>query len=391
MTVETTAKVRDVCELGDGAHASIGRTTSGVPYLTSKNLGRGTLKLDQLDYISTDDFDKHFPRYSRSITRLQAGDVLTGIIGTFGNLYVYRDSDLFGISSAIAVIRPDPAKVSSDYLYYYLSSPKLQALKEAMASGSVQGYTNLTVLGSLPVHLPPLSEQQAIAEVLGALDDKIAANTKLIETADRLAGSLTRRALDHSNTSPLTALATLTMGSSPTGSSYNEVGQGTVFYQGIRDFGIRYPENRIWTTSPVRMAERRDTLLSVRAPVGRLNLASEETCIGRGLASLRSLNGTPFTLFHVLKDSPSIWAPFEAEGTVFGSINKKQLESLEIPNIRMQLGGQLESELAALEATIENAIVETSSLTAIRDALLPPLMSAKLRLKDAEDVVSVVI
>ena len=153
--------------------------------------------------------------------------------------------------------------------------------------------------------------------------------------------------------------------------SFNEICEGTVFYQGVRDFGVRCPSNRVWTNAFVRLAGPGDTLLSVRAPVGRVNLATEETCIGRGVASVRSSSGRPFTLFHLLKDSHEAWAPFEAEGTVFGSINKIQLASLPVPSIRAEQEERLEGQLAPIERTIASALAENANLAATRDALLP--------------------
>lgn len=75
----------DVCYITDGAHAKVERQSSGVMYLTSKNIGDGQLKLDSFDFISDDCFTKLFTNTKRSQRRLQAGDVLMGIIGTFGN------------------------------------------------------------------------------------------------------------------------------------------------------------------------------------------------------------------------------------------------------------------------------------------------------------------
>lgn len=234
--------------------------------------------------------------------------------------------------------------------------------------------------------LPPLHDQRAIAQVLGALDDKSAANAKLVEVADELAVSLTREALDASAPVPLSTIADIVMGSSPAGASFNESCEGTVFYQGVRDFGVRFPNNRVWTTAPVRLAMPGETLLSVRAPVGRVNLATEETCIGRGVASVRSSNGQPFTLFHVLKDSQEAWVPFEAEGTVFGSINKGQLASLAVPGIQPDYEARLERSLESIERAIASSLRENTTLAATRDALLPLLMSGKLRVKDAATV-----
>lgn len=177
----------------------------------------------------------------------------------------------------------------------------------------------------------------------------------------------------------------------PPGTSYNEIRNGVIFYQGVRDFGIRYPGNRVWTTSPVRYAEAKDCLVSVRAPVGELNLAAEKTCIGRGIAAVRSTSQAPMTLFHLLRDAPEVWAPYEAEGTIFGSINRNQLESLLLPRVRVDRAVILERELTAIEDLIASLHLENTALGRTRDTLLPVLMSGKLRAKDAEKRVEAVV
>ena len=279
---------------------------------------------------------------------------------------------------------PDKTKADVNFVEYMFRQLKRNIQLEA--TGSVQDNINLATLARLEFPLPLIGEQRAIAEVLGALDDKIAANTKLVDTSDTLAASMTRSALDFSRRVALSSIAILTMGSSPIGASFNESAQGTVFYQGVRDFGVRYPSNRIWTTRPVRLARPLDSLLSVRAPVGKVNLASEETCIGRGLASVRSRDSHPYTLFHILQDDPEAWAPYEAEGTVFGSINKNQLEALTVPIVPSGRVDSLEKQLAALEIRIAMSLEENVTLAATRDALLPQLMSGKLRVRDVERI-----
>lgn len=257
-------------------------------------------------------------------------------------------------------------------------------------SGSAQPSLNRNHLRGIAVSAPSVDEQRAIAEVLGALDDKIAANSRLIETADELARTRTRVALTDARVD-LSSIAEITMGSSPPGSSYNEVQNGVVFYQGVRDFGVRFPTNRVWTTESVRMAEPGDTLLSVRAPVGRTNLAAEPTCIGRGLAAVRSKSGHPMTMFHILRDDHAAWAPYEAEGTVFGSINKKQLASLQVATVAPEQSAELEGVLSAVELRIAAAIAESERLAGTRDALLPLLMSGKATVRDADSVVEGVV
>ncbi|MDJ0355594.1 restriction endonuclease subunit S [Paenarthrobacter sp. PH39-S1] len=324
----------------------------------------------------------------------QPGDILLTTKGTVGRIAVLPETrDRVVYSPQLCFFRIlNSGVVAPRFLRHWFSSPEFWSqAADRMNNTDMAAYINLADIRSLKLTLPEIPEQRAIAEVLGALDDKIAANTKRVVIADKLARSLTRRAMDAARTITLSSLATVTMGSSPAGTSFNETGDGTVFYQGVRDFGVRFPTNRVWTTSPVRMALPGDTLLSVRAPVGRVNLATEETCIGRGVASIRSSTRQPFTLFHILKDSPDTWAPFEAEGTVFGSINRGQLESLTIPTVREEDERYLESSLASLEAAISTALQENATLATTRDALLPQLMSGKLRVKDAKKLVSAAV
>ena len=95
------------------------------------------------------------------------------------------------------------------------------------------------------------------------------------------------------------------MGQSPDGISYNENGDGITFYQGCTDFGTRFPSVRLYTTAPTRLAEFGDILLSVRAPVGKINFADKQCCIGRGLATLNSKIGSITYLYYILKNQNS--------------------------------------------------------------------------------------
>jgi type I restriction enzyme S subunit len=247
-------------------------------------------------------------------------------------------------------------------------------------------FISLQDVYSLTMGLPSIDEQKAIAEVLGALDGKIAANSRVVATADSLAEALTRRAFSGEFVS-LADVASVAMGSSPPGASYNEAGNGVPFFQGVRDFGVRFPSRRVWTDLPVRLASAGDTLLSVRAPVGRTNLADDEVCIGRGLASLRAKDGRAMSLFHQVRAAHAAWAPYEAEGTVFGAINRAQLEGIDLPALVERAAAELETRLAELEGLVATALRETTALSAARDELLPLLMSGKVRVKDAEMIV----
>lgn len=128
----------------------------------------------------------------------------------------------------------------------------------------------------------------------------------------------------------LSDIAVITMGQSPSGSSYNEDGVGEVFYQGRAEFGFRFPKRRLFTTEPKRMAEDGDVLLSVRAPVGDLNVAYERCCIGRGLCAIHSKTGHSSFVLYTMFALRSQLDVFNGEGTVFGSINRDALNAIPI-------------------------------------------------------------
>jgi len=180
----------EVCEVGDGAHTKVERQKFGVPYLTSKNFAKGTLKLDEVDFISEEDYERLFPKKSKAITRLQEDDVLMGIIGTFGNAYKYKSDDYFGISSSIAILRPDKSKIDPDFLEYTINSNKFERIHRAYSSGSVQGYSNIATIKSMPIVIPSLQSQRTIVSILRILDNKIDNLRRQNETLEKIAQTL---------------------------------------------------------------------------------------------------------------------------------------------------------------------------------------------------------
>ena len=120
------------------------------------------------------------------------------------------------------------------------------------------------------------------------------------------------------------------MGQSPPGETYNERGDGTLFFQGVRDFGFRFPSKRVYCTAPTRFANKADALLSVRAPVGSLNMAEERLAIGRGISALHLKEKPGGFLYYLLMATRSAWNTYEAEGTVFGSATKQDVHYFKI-------------------------------------------------------------
>jgi type I restriction enzyme, S subunit len=171
-------KIGDICEVGDGAHASIKRQEHGVLYLSSKNFKDGSLKLDKVSYISEEDFSKHFKTNSKAITKLQPGDVALSIIGTMGEPYLVKKTDRFGISSSVAFLRPDLNKVDPLFLFYWLKSDELQGAIYSIKGGVAQGYISLDMIRRLPFRCFGLKLQKKMASILENYD-KLIENCKL--------------------------------------------------------------------------------------------------------------------------------------------------------------------------------------------------------------------
>ena len=182
----------------------------------------------------------------------------------------------------------------------------------------------------------------------------------------------------------LSNIADITMGQSPSGSSYNEYGNGTIFFQGRAEFGFRFPTVRLYTTEPKRMACANDTLMSVRAPVGDLNVAHTDCCIGRGLAAIHSKNNHQSFVLYTMFSLKKQLDVFNGEGTVFGSINRSSLNETPILIPSSEKLDEFEALVAPMDATIRSNYNEICCLYQLRDTLLPKLMSGELDVSDID-------
>lgn len=181
-------KIKDVARIGDGAHASIQRLDEGVLYLSSKNFDLERLNLSQVDYISQEDYEKHFRADSKAITKPLENDVLLGIIGSLGAPYLVKKTDLFGLSSSVAIIRPNQSLIDPNYLYYWFKSPTFQLAINQIKSGVAQSFLSLGIIGNLPCYFPKdLEHQKSIAAILTSYEELIENNLKRIKLLEEMA------------------------------------------------------------------------------------------------------------------------------------------------------------------------------------------------------------
>lgn len=288
--------------------------------------------------------------------------------------------------------------ISKDYLYYVLSDDNFFDYCMTTSKGTKMPRGDKVAIMQYKVNLPPLPTQQKIAQILSSLDDKIELNNKINANLEQQAQALFKSwFVDFEpfggempsgwKVGKLSEIAEITMGQSPDGKSYNVDGNGTVFYQGRAEFGIRFPTRRLFTTDPRRMAKKFDTLMSVRAPVGDTNIANEDCCIGRGLAAIHSNDEhQSFVHYSVLSTSKQLEV-FNCEGTVFGSINKDGLNNLEVVIPSKNDMDKFEKIVASLDADIYNRSEENRRLMTTRDTLLPKLMNGEIEVQQVDIII----
>ena len=375
------------------------------------------------------EFGAHHPspvQFTTDVKRsTQPGDILFCVRGSTTGRMNWADQE-YAIGRGVAAIRhrEEPALQPFIRGIIQLALPDLLA----QATGSTFPNVSAQQLAAIPFLIPPLPEQRAIAHVLGTLDDKIELNRRMNETLEEMARALFQdwfvdfgpvRAkmegrwrpgeslpglpAEHYDLFPdrmvgselgevpegwvVKALGdcfNLTMGQSPPGSTYNDDGNGTPFYQGSTDFGERYPTNRRYCTEPARLAQTEDTLVSVRAPVGAINRAWERCCIGRGVAALRHKSGSaPYTYYAIWAAQPEI-GQYEHTGTVFGAIGGQQFRALLMLEPHDKTVAAFHRIGQDLDNRIRSNVAESRALTTQRDALLPRLVSGELAITHIE-------
>ncbi|WP_271628846.1 restriction endonuclease subunit S [Caldicellulosiruptor sp. DIB 104C] len=124
-------------------------------------------------------------------------------------------------------------------------------------------------------------------------------------------------------------ICNINMEQSPKSETYNENGEGLPFYQGRTDFGDRKPKVTKYCSHPMKIAEKGEVLLSVRAPVGDVNIANNKCCIGRGIAALSIIKGDNRFLYYLLKANKTRWDNYSS-GTVFPAISKDDIKNFEV-------------------------------------------------------------
>ncbi|MBF0886821.1 restriction endonuclease subunit S [Gluconobacter sphaericus] len=348
-------------------------------------------------------------------------DILFVLKGSPGRCALVPDPVDFCIAQDMVALRANKQKVDPNYLFAALRSPLIQDAIDRMHVGTMIPHFKKSDFSKLSIPLPHKNTQKFIGDIYMEFEKKIDLNRRTNETLEAMARALFRdwfvdfgptRAKMAGQAPYLTPEIwelfpdrlddegkpegwddslvgrqfDVTMGQSPPGDTYNPDGIGIPFYQGKTDFGAVFPQRRMYCTAPTRFANTLDSLVSVRAPVGDVNLSEEKCCIGRGLASVRHPQNLPYYTYFTMKFLRDVFSSFESNGTVFGSINKKQFEELSV--IESGFEKLFERQVMPTCSKIVANETENRNLAQLRDLLLPKLMSGEIRIRDAKKMVA---
>ena len=357
-------------------------TGASKPYIGNRSVQWGRIDLAAIDTVPMTSTDLR--RF-----RLRLGDLLVCEGGEIGRAAIWEEP-IRECYFQKALHRLRSIRGYDSYL--------MMSLLQLWAStGYLTNYVTQTSIAHLPkdkletvpLPVPTVVEQRAIATVLSDVDELIGSLEALMAKKGAIKQAAMQELLTGRTRLPgfggewetkrLDEVAVVTMGQSPPSASYNVVGDGLPLIQGNADIVRRTTLDRIWTTLPSKRCDAGDIVLTVRAPVGSVGRARKRACLGRGVCGLRPLGHEPF-LYHALILRESNWEDVE-QGSTFSAANSAQVAGfpIAVPMDKQEqraiatILSDMDSEITALEQRLEKT-------RAIKQGMMQKLLTGDIRL-----------
>jgi type I restriction enzyme S subunit len=415
-----TVEIGSLC-LGiyDGPHATPKKTTEGPVFLGISSLNSGQLDLTSLEYLSEEDFGKWTKRVVP-----QAGDIVFSYETRLGQVAVIPEGLRCCLGRRMALMRVNPEKATSDYLLYAYLSPDFQdVIRQRTIHGSTVDRIPLVEFGSFPISVPPLAVQREVVATLRALDDRITLLRETNATLEAIAQALFKswfvdfdpvrtklegrapEGMDEATArlfpdsfeeselglvprgwfaTPLTAIASVVMGLSPKGDSYNANRVGIPLVNGPVEFGDYFPVKTKWTTSADRLTSQGDLIFCVRgSTTGRRVVSDGVYCIGRGVCAIRADKGHHGFLYQTINFGLDRLLS-KTTGSVFPSLSSPDIKNFLVLKPSDGVTSAYEDLMSPLLLRIQKGQIQVQTLATLRDTLLPRLISGQLRLPEAQ-------
>ncbi|MEY3123323.1 MAG: hypothetical protein RI993_2148 [Pseudomonadota bacterium] len=366
---------KDICWVNQGLQIAIEkRLKHPAPlskiYITIQYLNDSK----QIEYIN--DYTSQVCCTDNDVLMTRTGNtgiVVTGVSGVFHNNFFK--------------INYDKKQITKDYLVYYLNQNKVKKIILVKAGTSTIPDLNHSDFYTIPISLPPtLIEQTSIANALSDADALIQSLTRLIAKKHQIKQGAMQTLLNPYENGRLKAgwvvkkleeVADIEMGQSPSSKNYNKKGHGLPLVQGNADIKNRETIIRTYTSEITKICTKGDIIMSVRAPVGEIAVATFDACIGRGVCAIKFPNKF---IYHYLINIESSWKKL-SKGSTFDSINSVEVKALvlylpvkEIEQARIAtLLSDMDAEMAALEAKL-------AKYRHIKQGMMQNLLTGRIRL-----------
>lgn len=369
---------------GSQLHAS-DYVPEGIPCVMPQDLGDNVIREDEIAYITPENAQ----RLSKYL--LRRGDIVYSRRGDVTRrALVQPGQDGWLCGTGCLRVRPG-VEVDAPFLSYYLGHPEARDWITRHAVGATMANLNTQILGAVPIVLPDMDEQRAIAAVLGALDDKIAVNDRILVAADKLMRVFYEISCNRaSETITIGELGRLVRDGVPVSSL-----TGGEHYIGLE----HVPRRNMWLTTWEDNAElasgksafrSKDVLFGKLRPYfHKVGLALTPGVCSTDILVIRPIEPARLGWLLLVLSSDEVVAHASAvgDGTRMPRTKWKDLESHTVPWPGDAEATQLNATVRSLAARVQASAMESRTLAALRDTLLPQLMSGRLRVKDAEKIV----
>lgn len=389
--------------LFDGPHATPTRRSEGPYFLNISSLKSGRLDLSESDHVSDEDFGK----WTRRVTP-RFGDLLFSYETRLGEAALMPEGIRACLGRRMALLRPDPSVIDSRFLLYLYLSPKFQqTIAERAIHGATVPRIGLATMNSWTVHIPEIEEQRAIAEVLGALDDKIAVDDKIASTAIELGDAFFVQEFASAR-SPVATIGEIadhsviefSDGYRTKRSEHGRPGLRILRAGDVRNSYI-YPAGDDYVAIGFldkigrKASEPGDIVLTTKGTVGRVAVVAEDierVVYSPQVCFFRVIDASKIDRSYLAAWFGSADLQNQASTLMFKSdmapyISLRDIRSLVLPLPPIEVQRRHGDFQRRLQATFAANRLERAALAATRDELLPLLMSGKVRVGEAKSVV----
>ena len=347
----------------------------GIPFLSAKNVKEDKIIYKDYKYVS-EETHAQLTKHNKPLK----GDILYTRVGSYGSASVVDVDIEFSIFVSLTLIKPKKDILNSRYLMYYLNSPKIKNLAANSINGVGVGNLNVGTVRKFPIPVPSIQEQEKIVErldkVFENIRNKVDKESNSIELYDKLYKSKLNQIFNNeymgSGETELGELSEIISGQSPKGEFIND-SEGLEFHQGKKAFSDKFLlDSGKRTQYTTKQIPKNTIVMSVRAPVGPVNITQESICIGRGLAGIIPKESNLDFLFYYLD---SIKEENTGHiGATINSINRNEIMKIKIPNVSIAkqetIANQIEQILELKNELVSNSREVLTKLNKLKESVL---------------------